>query len=82
MPLQEHPDLAIPRTDPDNDVACMSLVLSPSVAAGPPLSAPPFSQQDGSAPGTEPAASSFRLQMLRAWIAARGNRKDEVAGHA
>ena len=84
MPHQVHPDLAISSTQPDNDVAWMCLVLSPSLAARPPLPAPPISLDDGSALTIDAdlPPSSFRLQFLRAWIAARDGRPAEAPGHA
>ena len=84
MPLQEHPDQAISRTDPDNDVAWMIGVLSPSAADVPAVPTPPFSLDYASALELEHdlPSSSFRLQFLRAWIAAGECRPAEVAGHA
>lgn len=84
MPHQEHPDLAFSSTQPDNDVAWMNVVLSASAANIPPLPAPSFTLDDGSAHAVEPEvpASSFRLQFLRVWIAARGGHPAEVADHA
>ncbi len=84
MPLAQHPDFAISCTEPDNDVFRMNVVLSPPTADGPALHAPRFSPSDGLALelDRELPPSSFRLQFLRAWIAARGGRPAEVAGHA
>lgn len=84
MPLQKHPGLAIPLTEPYNDVAWMSAVLSPSVADAPPRLATHFSLDDAPAHliGSDLPPSSFRLQFLRAWIAARESRPAEATGHA
>jgi hypothetical protein len=84
MPVPSHPDLAILVTEPDYDVAWMSLVLSPSAADERSLPVPAFSLDDASAHGVEPdlPTSSFRLQFLRAWIAARDGRPAEAPGHA
>ena len=84
MPVQDSLDHAISSTEPDHGVAWITAVLSPDVANVPSLRAPPSTLADDLAHGveTELPASSFRLQFLRAWIAARGGRPAEVAGHA
>lgn len=84
MPLARHPALAISCTEPDNDVAWMNVVLSPSVADEPACPATPFSLDESSALTIAPdlPPSSFRLQFLRAWIAARDELTAEAPGHA
>ena len=84
MPTQEYPDLAISSTEPDNDLAWMNAVLSPSGADAPSRSATPFPLDDGSTLvlDSDLPPSSFRLQFLRAWIAARDSHPAEAAGHA
>ena len=84
MLLQEHPDCAITSTERDNDVVWMNDVLSPTAADEPSHPAPAFSLDDGSALAIDPdlPPSSFRIQFLRAWIAARQRHPAEVAGHA
>jgi hypothetical protein len=84
MPLQEHPEHANSSTEPNNDVAWMNAVLSPSAADVPSLPAPPFSPADGPPLAIDPdlPPSSFRLQFLRAWTAAISDRSAKVAGHA
>lgn len=84
MPLAQHLALAIPRTEPDNDVACLSAVLTPPSAKVPSVPVHPFSLDDASALEPEPElpVSSFRLQILHSWIAARGGRPAEAPGHA
>lgn len=84
MPHQEHPDRAISSTNPDNDLAWMNAVLSPSATHAPSRPRPPCRMDDGSALKLDPdlPASSFRLQFLRAWIAARGSRTSEATSHA
>ena len=84
MPVQAHSNRSFSCVESDNDVAWMSVVLSPPAADVPLLPAASSSLDDTSALELEPElpASSFRLQFLRAWIAARGGRPAEVAGHA
>ena len=84
MPLHPHPDHAISFTEPDNDVAWMSLVLSQSEPGVPLL--PPARSCRGDrlaqAIEAELPSQSFRLQILHAWMTARGGCPAEVAGHA
>lgn len=84
MPLAQHPYLAVTRTVPDNDVAWMNDVLSPSAADRPVLAPPPFAVVDGLALELDPDLPpfSFRLQFLRAWIAASGDHPTKAPGHA
>ncbi len=84
MPAQEYPDIALSSTEPDNDLAWMNAVLSPSGADASSRSATAFPLDEGSALAIAPdlPPSSYRLQFLRAWIAARGGRLAEAPGHA
>ncbi len=84
MPVQEHPDQVFSFTESHNDVAWMNLVLSPPSADVPSLGVLPVIVI--ASPAFEPEldlpASSFRLQILRAWIAASGSCPARAPGHA
>jgi hypothetical protein len=84
MPVQVYPDLAISSTEPDNDVAWMMLVLSPSPISMTSHTAPCFPLDYGAGHPVEPErpATSFRLQILRAWHAVCGGDPAEAPGHA
>lgn len=84
MPFQQLPYLAITCSEPHNDVAWMNAVLSPSEADANSRPAPPFTLADRPALELDPdlPPTSFRLQFLRAWIAAREGRPAEAPGHA
>lgn len=84
MPVQEHPDQAFSFTEPDTDVAWMNLILSPSVADLPAVRSPALTIGDDLAHAIDSdlPPSSFRLQFLRAWIAARDSHPSKAPGHA
>ena len=84
MPTQEYPDIAITSTEAGNDFAWMNAVLSPSGVDAPSRSPTAFPLDDASALTVDPdlPPSSFRLQFLRAWIAARDSHSSKAPGHA